>query len=536
MNKLKVLTISIIVLVMSLSLAGPSVDVAAKPRALGVSPVLVAPLLDYSVLAGAAVNNTAGATTTTGEVGVSPAAAITGFPPGIAAGNNAVHLHSNDASAIAAQAQTLTLWGALDQICDYGPYAGVTDLSTLVIGGGTPGNLPPGVYCAATTFSITTTINLTGSGTYIFKTGTTLLVSNAATVTGGDPCNVWWRIGSAATLGSTSSVIGTIVTADVADVTAMNNGATLNGRILSQAAATVTLNTNTITGPICAAPTFTTTASGPITVGGTITDTANLSSTSSSPLGGTISFAVYAPGDTTCATPIPVGPAVAVSGAGSYTSAPYTATTVGSYRWRAFYSGDGHNPAFNTACNDPGETSTVTALPVAPVLPSTGFAPQHVTVLPAQPAEKAYAALGDLWLEIPKLGVQMSIVGVPQTNGTWDVSWLGNNAGWLQGTAFPTWSGNSVITGHVWNANNKAGPFVYLNTLWYGDRIIVHAWGQQYIYEVRSVMLVRPDSVTAAFQHKDAPWLTLTTCRSYDIEKGTYRYRVLVQAVQVQIK
>jgi LPXTG-site transpeptidase (sortase) family protein len=527
MNKLKVLTISIIVLVMSLSLAGPSVDVAAKPLAAGTSPTLNN-LLNVSVLAGSGITNVP-TTTTSGDRDVSPGPAI---DPGGWAGTGTSHFV--DLTAFNAQAEALTTWGALNlDACDYS-FAAQTDLSTTSIGGGIAGQLPPGVYCSAVGFSVSTTINLTGSGTYIFRTVSTLVAAVGATVTGGDPCNVWWRVGSSTTLNGSSSFVGTIISQTGSN--AMGANATLNGRFLALSGAGVTLNQNTITGPICAPPTLTTTASGPITVGGTITDTANLSSTSSSPLGGTISFAVYAPGDTTCATPIPVGPAVAVSGAGSYTSAPYTATTVGSYRWRAFYSGDGHNPAFNTACNDPGETSTVTALPVAPVLPSTGFAPQHVTVLPAQPAEKAYAALGDLWLEIPKLGVQMSIVGVPQTNGTWDVSWLGNNAGWLQGTAFPTWSGNSVITGHVWNANNKAGPFVYLNTLWYGDRIIVHAWGQQYIYEVRSVMLVRPDSVTAAFQHKDAPWLTLTTCRSYDIEKGTYRYRVLVQAVQVQIK
>jgi LPXTG-site transpeptidase (sortase) family protein len=173
--------------------------------------------------------------------------------------------------------------------------------------------------------------------------------------------------------------------------------------------------------------------------------------------------------------------------------------------------------------------------PVA-ALPATGFAPDRVTALPVQPASQSYAGLGDFWLEIPRLGVQMSIVGIPQSGNTWDVSWLGSNAGWLQGTAFPTWNGNSVITGHVWNADNTAGPFIYLNTLWYGDRIIIHAWGQQYTYEVRSVMQVRPDSVTAAFAHKATPWLTLTTCRSWDANSGTYRYRVLVQAVLVDVK
>ena len=191
-------------------------------------------------------------------------------------------------------------------------------------------------------------------------------------------------------------------------------------------------------------------------------------------------------------------------------------------------SGNPLNGGTNTAVN-----FTVGAGAPAPALPATGFAPDRVSALPPQAV--SYAA-SDLRLEIPRLGVQMDIVGIPQANGSWDVSWLGRNAGWLQGTAFPTWSGNSVITGHVWNADNSAGPFVYLNTLWYGDRVIVHAWGQQYVYEVRSVTQVRPDSTVAAFQHKDTPWLTLTTCRSWDADTSTYRYRVIVQAALVSVK
>ncbi|KAF0106583.1 MAG: hmu [Anaerolineaceae bacterium] len=189
-------------------------------------------------------------------------------------------------------------------------------------------------------------------------------------------------------------------------------------------------------------------------------------------------------------------------------------------------SGNPLNGGANSAVN-------FTVSPAPSALPATGFAPDRVTALP--PQAESYAA-SDLRLEIPRLGVSMDIVGVPQSGNTWDVSWLGRNAGWLQGTAFPTWSGNSVITAHVWNADNSAGPFVYLNTLWYGDRIIVHAWGQQYVYEVRSVTQVRPDSTVAAFQHKDTPWLTLTTCRSWNADTGTYRYRVIVQAALVSIK
>ena len=172
---------------------------------------------------------------------------------------------------------------------------------------------------------------------------------------------------------------------------------------------------------------------------------------------------------------------------------------------------------------------------VGGLIPVTGFAPDRVTVLPPQTV--SYADLGNLWLEIPRLGVKMSIVGVPQaSDGTWDVSWLGQNAGWLNGSAYPTWSGNSVLTGHVWNADNTAGPFRYLNTLWWGDKVIVHAGGAQYIYEVRSVMQVGPGNTAAMLKHEDRPWLTLVTCLGFDQASSTYKYRVLVRAVLVDVK
>jgi LPXTG-site transpeptidase (sortase) family protein len=180
--------------------------------------------------------------------------------------------------------------------------------------------------------------------------------------------------------------------------------------------------------------------------------------------------------------------------------------------------------------------SAATSTPAGGVLPGTGFAPQHATLLSAQPAAQSYADLGDLWLEIPRLGVQMPIVGVPQANGQWDVSWLGNDAGWLNGTAFPTYSGNSVLAGHVYNADGTPGPFVHLNGLWWGDQVIVHAWGAQYVYEVRTVMQVSPFATSSVIMHKDLPWVTLVTCRGYDEASNSYEYRVAVGAVLVEVK
>ena len=93
-----------------------------------------------------------------------------------------------------------------------------------------------------------------------------------------------------------------------------------------------------------------------------------------------------------------------------------------------------------------------------------------------------------------------------------------------------------MLTGHVWNADNTPGPFARLNQLWWGDQVIVHAWGGQYVYEVRAVMQVSPGNTAAMMKHEELPWLTLVTCRGYDETSGSYKYRVLVRAVLVDVK
>ncbi|QYK51698.1 MAG: sortase [Anaerolineales bacterium] len=167
-------------------------------------------------------------------------------------------------------------------------------------------------------------------------------------------------------------------------------------------------------------------------------------------------------------------------------------------------------------------------------LPATGFAPGAVTRLAEQPAALAYAA-SDLVLSIPKLGVELNIVGVPQGVNGWDVSWLSSSqAGYLYGTSFPTWEGNSVLTAHVWNADNRPGPFHDLKDLQHGDRFTITAYGYSYVYEVRSNQLVLPSSLTAL---GDSPYnlITLITCESFDAVSGNYRYRRAVQAVLLEI-
>ena len=171
----------------------------------------------------------------------------------------------------------------------------------------------------------------------------------------------------------------------------------------------------------------------------------------------------------------------------------------------------------------------------AKTLPDTGFAQGQLTNLPKQPSAKNYAAYAGLSLEIPSLKLKTSLVGVPATTAGWDVTWLGDSAGWLNGSAFPTWSGNSVITGHVWDANNQPGIFLNLKQLKYDDQIKIHAWGQIYTYAVRETRAVAPGSVDDVLRHEDSAWLTLVTCEDFNPRTTQYASRRLVRAILVSV-
>lgn len=244
MHKLKVLTI-LIILFMSLSLAGPSFDVSARSLA-AISPTLGA-VASYSVLAGSIVTNT-GPTTLSGDLGISPSIGVpphfTGFPPGTVGGV----IHDADTEAAAAQADATAAFTFLDQVCDV-TYAGVQDLTQV-------SPLVAGTYCADA-FLLTGNLTLSGSGVWIFKSAATLTTSSNSSVTGGDPCNVWWRLVSSGTIGTGTTFIGNILAhTDIS----LQTGASLNGRALTQIGQ-VTLDSNIITGPTCVVqPTETPTA------------------------------------------------------------------------------------------------------------------------------------------------------------------------------------------------------------------------------------------------------------------------------------
>ena len=185
---------------------------------------------------------------------------------------------------------------------------------------------------------------------------------------------------------------------------------------------------------------------------------------------------------------------------------------------------------------DPNNRSSITLEVLLPALPDTGFAPGKVTMLPDQPKGKSFSAYDELSLSIPSLHVNTPIVGVPKSRNSWDVTWLGDRAGWLNGTAFPTWEGNSVITGHVYLANGLPGPFLNIGKLKYGDRVIIHAYGKDYTYEVRSVRTIKPWEVSTVMRHQDQSWVTLLTCKGFNEDTGEYDQRTVVRAVLISVK
>jgi LPXTG-site transpeptidase (sortase) family protein len=167
------------------------------------------------------------------------------------------------------------------------------------------------------------------------------------------------------------------------------------------------------------------------------------------------------------------------------------------------------------------------------VIPVTGFQPDTITRLDSL-AHPRYDTLG-MTIEIPVLHVNTSIVGVQIKDGGWDVSWLQNQLGWLNGTAYPTWKGNSVLTGHVISADGKPGIFSQLKYLEVGELIFVKNGAYRYTYQVVSNQSIEPDDATS-FGHEDKSYLTLITCDNYDLQSASYLSRVAVRAKLVDVR
>jgi hypothetical protein len=194
----------------------------------------------YAVLGSTAVS-CIGVTTIYGNVGVAPAGAVTGFPaPCTIAAPGDPDPHVNDGPAMTAQADVDPAYNALVAMpCG-------TVLTGQDLGGMT---LAPGVYCFTSSAQLTGNLTLAGpaNGLWVFQIGTAITTGTSSQVIlsgGAQAKNVFWQVGSSATIGQTTSFTGNIIAA--VSIT-MVQGSTLLGRALSKAG--ITMDGNTITLP-----------------------------------------------------------------------------------------------------------------------------------------------------------------------------------------------------------------------------------------------------------------------------------------------
>lgn len=213
----------------------------------------------FAILAGSTITST-GTSVVTGDMGLSPGSSITGFPPGVLSGTQ----HVGDTTAI--QAKT-DLTAAYTDAAGQAPFTVPSELGST--------SKAPGVYDSADgTFHITGVLTLDGQGdpnaVFIFKTASTLVTSTFSSIIltdGAQACNVYWQVGSSATLGTYSSFKGNILALTAATLT---TGANVEGRVLARNAA-VTLDASSVRAAACAAPAAATTPVSAVTATSTST-------------------------------------------------------------------------------------------------------------------------------------------------------------------------------------------------------------------------------------------------------------------------
>ncbi|MEO6943702.1 MAG: ice-binding family protein, partial [Lacisediminihabitans sp.] len=224
---------------------GIALSLTSAGQANAATPIGLGSAESYAVLAGTTVTNT-GPTVITGDLGLSPGSAVTGFPPGTVTPPSTIH--AADANAIAAQNDLTTAY----DVAAGSPSTSSLQGAPAELGGQT---LTPGTYTASSSLQLTGTVTLDGGGganasneVWIFQAGSTLTTGSNSTVlliNGANRCNVFWQVGSSATLGTMTTFVGTIMALTSISAT---TGATIEGRLLARNGA-VSLATNTITAP-----------------------------------------------------------------------------------------------------------------------------------------------------------------------------------------------------------------------------------------------------------------------------------------------
>jgi uncharacterized repeat protein (TIGR01451 family) len=388
------------------------------------APVPLGTAAPFAVLAGSGITNT-GPTTITGDVGSHPILTQTGFGSvTLIGGTN----HAGDGLTQGAKTDLIT---AYDNAAGRIPATVATEL-----GGQT---LVAGAYnSAAGTFGITGILTLDGennaNAVFIFEAASTLITAAGAPgfpasqvvfIRGAQACNVFWQVGSSATLGTYSAFQGSILA--LTSIT-LTTGATVNGRVLARNGA-VTLDTNTITTSGCAAAPAPTPTPPPISFPSDLTIAK--SHTGSFQLGGTGSYTLAASnvgsgpttGTVTVTDTLPAGlTATAISGTGWFC----TLATGICWRNDSIAPGASYPPitlTVNVASDAPAtviNTATISGYYERSVLNNTATDTTTITQTPAPPP---------VVTAVPDLTITKSHTGSFQQGGTGSYTLRVNNIG-----------------------------------------------------------------------------------------------------------
>ncbi len=171
--------------------------------------------------------------------------------------------------------------------------------------------------------------------------------------------------------------------------------------------------------------------------------------------------------------------------------------------------------------------------------PAPPAAPPPTTTPRPLPTETAVAevlpsatAMPRATIFLPTAGVTAPVIEVYLDGESWDVQYLGQNAGHLQGTAWFGDTGNVVLAGHVEMPDGSAGIFAGFDDLNLGDPVILTLNDAQQRYSITSITTVAPDDLSVLYPTQ-TDRITLITCDSYDFLQNTYQDRLVVVADRV---
>lgn len=470
--------------------AATSKDVTA-PAAI-VPTVGLGSAASFAVLAGSTITNT-GPTTISGDIGLHPGTAVTGFGSVTQTGT----LHVADAVASGAKSALAT---AYDDAA-----ARPSSIIATELGGQT---LLPGVYSSASgTFGVTGALILDGqndpSAVWIFQTASTLITavgSSVAFINGGSYCNVFWKVGSSATIQAATQFKGTIMA--LSSITLVT-GARVDGRALARNGA-VTMDTNVVTRAACGAlppptptptpsltptptptptpsvtPTVTPTPSVAPTVTPTVTPSANPTVTPSvTPTPSTVPTATATATTRPSATPS-VTPTVLITSSPTPGPTPSDVTPsppvtrsprtgppplIGAPTTGAASGGSVGVPWLMSIATGPAEAS--------PVQAPFRFAPLATGAVPL----RAPPIVVPLSIRIPSLDVDAPLLGVGMTSERVMDAPMGSTdwrkGFWYRGGSVPGDPGTATIAGHV--SGGAGSVFARLGEVRAGDAIVVH--------------------------------------------------------------